>query len=88
MDTTQTSLIGVYTFFLINFSHLHLVVTWILAENSTIDVALRYTDGIISLAFDRIWGLEKVLSALEPEWQGRGIIMEVTRLLLLRPLLY
>ena len=33
----------------------------------------------------KLWDLKKVFSNLEPEGQGRGIIMEVTRLLPLEP---
>ena len=32
---------------------------------------------------EKLWDLKKVFSNLEPEGWGRGIIMEVTRLLLL-----
>ena len=36
----------------------------------------------------KLWDLKKVLSNLEAEGQGRGIIMGVTRLLLLEPFMY
>jgi len=36
----------------------------------------------------KLLDLKKILSNLEPEGQGRGIIMGVTRLLLLEPFYY